>query len=368
MKEEESTEEFQRLKGRRVSSQRMVRRRRTSRKRKNSGAAGIFLTAFFVLLSGAGLAAWLVFAPFGPETETFVDLAPGSSASRIGLQLESAGVVRSRFAFDLVRWFKRGTLRAGEYRFDHPASLLEVYARIARGDVFTKAVTFPEGASIFEIAARLEQAGFGSQQDFLNVQARQTALIADLDPGAKSLEGYLFPDTYFFARKSTLAQICATMVRRFRSVAGQLGLKEDVHRVVTMASMVERETAVDADRPLVASVFENRLAKHMPLATDPSVIYGLELEGRWQGTIYKSDLQHDTPYNTYMHAGLPPGPVANPGLRSLRAAMAPARTDYLYFVATGTNAQGRSLFAATLDEHNKNVAGYRHAVKRAGGR
>ncbi len=128
--------------------------------------------------------------------------------------------------------------------------MLEVYARIARGDVFTKSVTIPEGASIFEIAARLEQAGFGSQQDFLEVQARQTGLVADLDPGARSLEGYLFPDTYYFARKATPAQICAAMVRRFRAVAGQMGLKEDVHRVVTMASLVERETAVDAERPL----------------------------------------------------------------------------------------------------------------------
>jgi UPF0755 protein len=346
----------------------MVRRRRSSRRKKNSGAAGIFLAAFLVLLLGAGAVAWLVYTPFGPESETFVDLAPGSSTARIGRQLESAGIVRSRFAFDLVRWLKRGTLRAGEYRFDHPATVVEVYARIARGDVFTKAVTIPEGSSIFEIAARLEQAGFGARQDFLDVQARQTSLIADLDPGARSLEGYLFPDTYFFARKASQAQICATMVRRFRVVAGQLGLKEDVHRVVTMASLVERETAMDADRPLVASVFANRLARNIPLATDPSVIYGLELTGQWRGTIYQSDLQRNTPYNTYLHAGLPPGPVANPGIRSLRAAMDPARTDYLYFVATGTNAQGRSLFASTLDEHNKNVASYRHALKKAGGR
>jgi len=346
----------------------MVRRRRTSRKKKSSGAAGIFLAALLVLLLAAGASAWFVYVPFGPESETFVDLAPGSSTARIGRQLESAGVVRSRYAFDLVRWFKRGTLRAGEYRFDRPATVVEVYARIVRGDVFTKSVTIPEGASIFEIAARLEQAGFGARQDFLETQARQTGLIADLDPGARSLEGYLFPDTYFFARKATQAQICATMVRRFRVVAGQLGLKEDVHRVVTLASLVERETAMDADRPLVASVFENRLAKNMALATDPSVIYGLELEGHWRGAIYQSDLQRNTPYNTYLHAGLPPGPVANPGMRSLRAAMTPAHTDYLYFVATGTNAQGRSLFASTLDEHNKNVASYRHALKKAGER
>jgi UPF0755 protein len=159
------------------------------------------------------------------------------------------------------------------------------------------------------------------------------------------------------------------MVKRFRAAAGQLGLKVGVHQVVTIASLVERETAVDTDRPLVASVFLNRLAKNMPLQTDPSVIYGLELAGKWRGTIYASDLTRNTPYNTYLHAGLPPGPVANPGMPSLRAAMDPAKTNYLYFVAAGTDAQGHALFAETLDEHNRNVAAYRRErKKKAGGR
>jgi UPF0755 protein len=158
------------------------------------------------------------------------------------------------------------------------------------------------------------------------------------------------------------------MVRRFRAVARQVGLRGDMHRVVTLASLVERETAVDAERPLVASVFANRLARKMPLMTDPAVIYGLELDGRWRGTIYASDLKLDTPYNTYLHAGLPPGPVANPGLKSLRAAMEPAQTDYLYFVAAGANPQGESRFSRTLSEHTHEVAGYRKAVKKAGAR
>jgi len=345
----------------------MAPRKRKSRKKKSSGAAGVWLAALLVLLLSAGAAAWLLYTPFGPETESFVEVAPGSSTLRIGRQLESAGVVRSQYAFDLLRWVKRGTLRAGEYRFDQPATPAEVYARIVRGDVFTRTVTVPEGASIFEIAVRLQQAGFDAD-GFLNAAMRQTRLVADLDPSAGSLEGYLFPDTYYFARKATPAQIAAAMVRRFRAVAAQLGLKENVHTVVTMASLIERETAVDAERPLVASVFENRLAKKMPLMTDPALIYGLELEGRWRGAIYQSDLRSNTPYNTYLRTGLPPGPVANPGLRSLRAAMEPAKTDYLYFVAAGANAQGRSRFSRTLDEHNRNVAGYRHALKKAGGR
>jgi UPF0755 protein len=158
------------------------------------------------------------------------------------------------------------------------------------------------------------------------------------------------------------------MVRRFRAVAAQLGLKQDIHRVVTVASLVERETAVDAERPLVASVFQNRLAQGMPLMTDPAVIYGLQLEDRWRGAIYQSDLVRDTPYNTYMHKGLPPGPIANPGLKALRAAMTPAQTDYLYFVAAGANPQGHSVFSRTLEEQNRNVAGYRSAIKQSGGR
>jgi UPF0755 protein len=343
-------------------------RRGQRRRRKGSGVAGVLRLLFFVLLIAAGAVAWLVFVPFGPSSETFVELEKGSSTPQMGRQLEAGGVVRSQFAFDLVRWWKRGTLKAGEYRFDHPASVMEVYARIHRGDVYTRTVVIPEGSSLFEIAARLEQAGFGTRQSFLDGAARQTNLVADLDPRATSLEGYLFPDTYHFPRKFTAAQICAAMVRRFRAEAGQLGLKGNVHAVVTMASLVERETAVEAERPLVAGVFENRLARKMPLMTDPSVIYGLELAGRWRGAIYASDLKLDTPYNTYLHAGLPPGPVANPGLRSLRAAMEPTKSDYLYFVAAGADPQGRSRFARSLDEHAKDVADYRHAVKRAGGR
>jgi UPF0755 protein len=347
----------------------MARRKRTSRKKRGSGCLGFLFAALFLgfLAGGAGVA-WLVLTPFGPQSETFVALTPGSSTARMGEQLEAAGIVRNRYAFDLVRLWKRGTLKAGEYRFDHPTAVTEVYNRIARGDVYTVSVTFPEGANMFDAAARLEQAGLAGGQDFVDAVQNHTELIADLDPKARNLEGYLFPDTYHFARKASATQLAATMVRRFRAIAGQLGLRGNLHDVVTMASLVERETAVDAERPLVASVFQNRLAKKMPLMTDPSLIYGLELEGRWRGTIFASDLKRDTPYNTYLHAGLPPGPIANPGMKSLRAAMEPAKSDYLYFVAAGANPQGQSIFSRTMDEQNKAVAGYRHAVKKAGGR
>jgi UPF0755 protein len=346
----------------------MVRRKSKSRKKRRSGAGVLLLVIVLLGLFAAAGVGWLIFAPYGPQTETFVELDPGSSTQLIGRKLEDAGVVRSQFAFDLLRLVERKRLKAGEYRIDHPAPVTEVYERIARGDVFTISLTIPEGANIFDVAARVEQAGFSTREAFLLAAKEQTGLVADIDPAAKTLEGYLFPDTYRFARKATPAHIAAAMVHRFRVVADQLGLKENVHTVVTVASLVERETAIDTERPLVASVFENRLTKKMPLMTDPAVIYGLELDSRWTGVLHKSDLAYNTPYNTYLHGGLPPGPVANPGIRSLRAAMSPASTDYLYFVAAGADAQGASLFSRSLAEHNRNVSGYRKAVKKAGAR
>ena len=344
------------------------RRSRGKAKKRGLGAAGFLLVLFLIALGVACAAAWAIFVPFGPSEETFVEIPSGSSSAGIARRLESAGIVRNRFAFDLWRWLRRGKLKAGEYRFDHPEPLTEVYARIERGDVYTVAVTVPEGASIFDIANRLEQAGISTRETFLNEQPQMVGLIADLDPQAKTLEGYLFPDTYRFPRRSSASQVAAAMVHRFRMAAAEIGLRENVHDVVTLASLVERETARESERPLVASVFENRLAKHMPLMTDPSVIYGLEVRKQWRGSIYESDLKRDTPYNTYLHAGLPPGPIANPGLPSLKAAMNPPHTDYLYFVAAGANPQGKSLFASTLEEHTKNVTGYRRAMKKAGER
>lgn len=347
----------------------MAGRKRTSRRNGGSSWGRTLLAVFLVfLLWLAGAAVFAVIAPFGPQAETFVEILPGSSTVHIGQQLKAAGIIRSQIAFDAMHWIRRGTLKAGDYRFDHPAPVREVYDRIRRGDVYTIEVTIPEGSNIFDIANRLEQAGFGPSQEFVDVATRETRLVADLDPQAKSLEGYLFPDTYKIGPKEAMPVIAATMVKRFRRAAAQMGLNHDVHRVVTMASLVERETALDSERRLVASVFDNRLAKQMPLMTDPSVIYGLELERQWHGVIHASDLQRDTPYNTYVHAGLPPGPIANPGMKSLRAAMDPAQTDYLYFVAAGDNPQGKSVFATTLEEHNRNVAGYRHAIKKAGAR
>jgi UPF0755 protein len=346
----------------------MASSRSRGKRKKGFGAAGFLLVLLLIAAVAAGVAGWAIFTPFGPSAETFVDIPSGSSTTHIARQLQASGIIRNQLAFDLWRWVRRGTLKAGEYRFDHPLPLTEVYERIARGEVYTVAVTVPEGATVFEVANRLEQAGISSRESFLKEQPQLAELVADLDPQAKTLEGYLFPDTYRFPRRANALQIASAMVRRFRTMATEIGLKENVHNVVTLASLVERETALERERPLVASVFENRLAKRMPLMTDPSVIYGLEVRDQWRGAIYKSDLNRDTPYNTYLHAGLPPGPIANPGLPSLKAAMNPPETNYLYFVAAGANPQGKSLFSTTLEEHTKNVSGYRRAMKKAGQR
>lgn len=325
-----------------------------------------FLLLFLVVLVAAGVVAYALLIPAGPQTETFVDILPGTPGTRIAAELKKDGIIRSQYVFIALREWRGGTLKAGEYRFDHRARMSEVYDRIHRGDVYTVAVTIPEGSNLFDIAAKVEADGLGSKAAFLAAAKQDVALVTDMDAQATSVEGYLFPDTYRFPRHTDPQEMMAVMVKRFRQATQGIGLTADYHRTVTMASMVEKETPIDAERPLVASVFENRLDKNIPLMTDPSVIYAALLDGRYRGTIYASDLQADSAYNTYRHAGLPPGPICNPGIKSLQAAMHPAQTDYLYFVAAGANPSGQSKFSATLEEHAKDVEAYRRAVRNAG--
>ena len=319
-----------------------------------------FLGFVIVLLLLAAL--WLgnaLFNPYGPSEQKFVTLKPGSSSRAIARTLQHEGIIRNYYAFLLLTLFEgRHKLKAGEYAFEHPASAFEVYDRLVRGDVYVRVVPIPEGYNMFDIAQALDSAHICSKQDFLAV-AKDPSLIRDLDPQAPSLEGYLFPDTYRLGRTQSAREIALEMVRRFRKEAAAINLASDIHRVVTLASIVEKETAVKSERPLVAGVFENRMAKHIGLATDPSVIYAALLAGRYNGVIHQSDLAYNSPYNTYKYVGLPPGPIANPGRESLLAAMNPQKTDFLYFVA---NNQGGHNFARTLDEHNRNVANYRRGV------
>lgn len=323
------------------------------------------LLAIFVLLLIA-FAAWIGFAflvPAGPSQQTFVEFKTGSSVRSIASQLKQAGIIRSRSAFLFLHLYRHGSLKAGEYLFDHPDTLSDVYNRIARGDTYARVLVVPEGYNIFDIAAAVERLGIDSQQNFLDQARTQVALVKDLDPQAPTLEGYLFPDTYRVPRKEKSPDVVAAMVKRFHQTARAIGLTGDVHRIVTMASIVEKETAVPDERPLVAGVFYNRLAQHMALDTDPSVIYAALLSDRYRGTIYASDLKYSSPYNTYRNPGLPPGPISNPGKDALLAAMHPTQTEYLYFVSDN---QGHHRFSRTLEEHEKNVAEYRKAV--SGGR
>ncbi len=319
------------------------------------------LKIFLVLVLVAALwLAWGLALPANPGKEKFVMLRPGSSTMTIADELRDAGVIRSSSAFLLYHYAtKAKTLKAGEYRFDHSASAFEVHDRLVRGDIYFHVVVVPEGFNMFDVAAAMEAAGLGSRDNFLKIMRTSTALITELDPDAQSLEGYLFPDTYRFTRTQSMQEMVGTMVRRFRQEAKTIGLTSDVHRIVTLASIVEKETGAPEERPTVAGVYENRVEKHMALDADPSVIYAALLAGHYTGTIHQSDLQFDSPYNTYRVAGLPPGPIANPGLESLKAAMHPASTNYLYFVS---DANGHHRFASTLDEHTRNVAAYRRAV------
>lgn len=319
------------------------------------------LLLFLVLVAVAAVG-YFALVPFGPSQPIFVEIAPHTGTLGIAAALENAGAVRNRWLFAAMREVEGGTLKAGEYRFAAPASITAVYDRLRRGDVYTVLVVIPEGYNLFDVAAAVEGAGLTTRAAFLAAAAANTGLVKQWDPGATTLEGYLFPDSYRFSRHTTPAKMLAAMTRRFGQVSTRIGLAgPEVPRIVNMASLVEREVHVDAERPVVAGVFENRLRLGMPLQTDPAVVYASLLRGTWTGVIHMSELRSDSLYNTYTHPGLPPGPICNPGVAALRAAMSPARTTYLYFVA---NADGSTRFATSLGEHQANVSAYRRELPR----
>jgi len=301
------------------------------------------------------------YAAFGEET--FIDFPKGTSTIEMARQLAQSGVIAHSWGFLAARAFEpRRKLQAGEYRFAQPASVLQVYDRIARGDVFYYSLTIPEGQNMFDIGAAAEKLKVFTAADFLRA-ARDASSIRDLDPAAPALEGYLFPSTYQLSRHTSPQQLCQMMTARFREVWKELGAPADVHGTVALASLVEREARVPMDRPLISSVFHNRLKIGMKLDCDPTTIYAALLDGRYRGTIHQSDLASDSPYNTYRHAGLPPGPIANPGRDSLLAAQHPADTQYLYFVLR-PDGSGAHNFSKNISEHEVATAQYRHASQR----
>jgi UPF0755 protein len=291
--------------------------------------------------------------------EVFVDLPPGTSVSGIADRLAAAGVIPDAFTFRLAaRWSGADRrLKAGEYRFASAATPREVIARLVAGDVFTRSVTFPEGLTIVEMSEIFERSTLGSASDFV-LAASETALAEPFDPQARSLEGFLFPDTYMLPRGTDADATVRAMVARFgHAFDGELRAAAAARRmtprqVLTLASLIEKETGKADERTLVSAVYHNRLRLGMPLQCDPTVIYALMLARRWNGNLRRVDLEMDSPYNTYVTRGLPPGPIASPGLASLHAAVHPADVKYLYFVSRN---DGSHVFANTLSEHNRNV-------------
>jgi len=294
--------------------------------------------------------------------EQFVDVPPGTGPQVIGPLLVESGVISDTLTWRVALWRsgEATRLKAGEYRFDRGMTPDEVIRKLARGEVYVRSVTFPEGLTIRQMARLYESAGFGPASAF-SAAATRGALVSGIDPAARDLEGYLFPDTYALPRRATAADLVRKMVARFESVFWPALGDEAVLRgmsprdVVILASIVEKETARPDERPLVAAVYHNRLHARMGLQCDPTVIYALERAGRYTGNLTHADLSFTSPYNTYRYAGLPPGPIAAPGRASLEAAVRPAPVNYLYFVSRN---DGSHAFAATLDEHNRNVRKY----------
>jgi UPF0755 protein len=338
------------------------------------------------VIAAAGWLAWAALTPVEPSGQVFVMLRPGYSTYHIAAELKSAGLIRSEQAFVLWHYVHRKrSLKAGEYLFDKPANIIDIQKRLLRGDIYFHTVVVPEGYTMFDIGRAIEAAGLGPAEDFIKIAETDTTLISDLAPGAHSLEGYLFPETYEFTRMMSMHDMAAAMVKQFRQVGHQIGLlsgptliasreappissldpapqgpPNEVERTVIMASIVEKETSVPEERPLVASVYYNRLHKNIALDADPSIIYAELLAGTYQGALHHADMQFPSPYNTYRYAGLPPGPIGNPGRSALEAAMHPTQSDYYYFVA---DAQGHHRFARSYEEHNKNVVAYRKAMR-----
>ena len=316
-----------------------------------------------VVLLGAGWVAFDLRRPYtGFRGETFIDFPKGTGTLRMAGMLAEAGVIRSRWQFLAARALNpHRTLQAGEYRFEGPAPVLAVFDRIARGDIFYYELVVPEGRNMFDIGEAAERLGLFPAAKFVEA-ARDPSAIRNLVPGARSLEGYLFPSVYKLSRRTTPRRLTLMMTAKFREAWRSLGTAADAQRTVTLASLIEKEGKLPEERPLIAAVFEHRLELGMKLDCDPTTIYAALLEGRWRGAIHRSDLDSGNPYNTYRHAGLPPGPIANPGLASIRAALAPAPGGALYFVLRPDGSGGHT-FSRDIAGQQAAVVKYRRGVR-----
>jgi len=294
-------------------------------------------------------------SPLAPARSD-LSLPKGFTLKQTARLLEKEGIIRSAPAFRLLgRWRgDAGRIQAGEYLFERPASSLEVMDRLVVGDVRRHPLTLPEGLRLTQIAAAFEALELAETRELLAL-AEEPAFLERLGIEAKSLEGYLFPDTYHFVRGTRPETLLETLAREMeRRLSPQLleearkhGLNR--HRLLTLASIIQKEAGNEEEMPLISAVFHNRLRKGMRLQTDPTVIYGIE---DFDGNLTRKHLATPGPYNSYRNPGLPPGPIASPGLAAIRAAARPAEVDYLYFVSRG---DGTHAFSRTLEEHNAKV-------------
>lgn len=322
----------------------------------------VLILALAGAIAAGGALYWLT-QPITIAEPEFVEIEHGASTRAIAGQLAHQGIIRSPWALLGVRALHPGSrLLAGEYEFSGVVTVWQVFDKLRFGRVFYEEVTIPEGSNIFDIAALLDKTDTIESVDFLRA-ARNPSLIRDLDPQAPTLEGYLFPSTYRITHKTTAKDLCRMMTLEFRhQLNAQHVSGSDVHRLVTLASLVEKETAIPNERRLVAAVFSNRLRLNIPLQCDPTTVYAALAESRYRGVIHKSDLASTNAYNTYAHTGLPPGPIANPGALALQAALDPAKTEVLYFVAKG-DGSGSHHFSSTLAEHQLAVSNYRKSQR-----
>ncbi len=306
----------------------------------------------------------------GPDDRSLlVEIPARSSAQSILLALEEGGLLRDRCLGSIaMKTFYRGkTLKAGEYRFTQALSPVELLRPIVAGDVVRWKVTIPEGLAAEEIFGLLESKGFGTMEEYrhLFVSPREFGPVPE---GAPTLEGFLFPATYALARPRSAREVVEQLTKQFH-LRLPAGYADDAQKAglsllgaVTLASIVEKETSLPGERPLVSAVYHNRLRVRMPLQCDPTTIYALRRRGAWHGPLTRADLAVDDPYNTYVRRGLPPGPICSPGLASLRAAVAPATSQALYFVAKG---DGSHFFSETYEGQQRNVARYRQSQRAA---
>jgi len=289
--------------------------------------------------------------------------APGTATAQIFQKLEQAGVVRdARLAEIYYRIYRsRNPLQAGEYRFERPMPIDDVINRMSHGEVVKYAVVVPDGLTAEETFQLFWSRGIGGPEGFRSALA-ETELLPGVTNGVSDLEGFLFPDTYLVTRSTSARAIVDLMTAQFRKNftpemrEKALGLGLTLEQAVTLASIVEKESSLSREGPTIASVYLNRLKRGMRLQADPTVIYALKRDGKWTGTLYRSDYAFDSPYNTYLYEGLPPGPICNPGVNALKSAVFPARTDYLYFVA---DASGGHAFSRTYEEHLTAIAAAR---------